>query len=224
MTNTGPAISLDTARLDAATASEGRSDDAILELVGSVARSDGRRFQLAVDIGCGQGDLHPKLREVASAYVGCDLVRYDGLSPEVEFRRADLNGHFPFDDGFADLVVSAETIEHLENPRHFLREITRIARAGARIIITTPNQLSLLSKLCLLVKNRFSAFLPVHYPAHITALLESDLVLAAKEAGLDHVRIVYSDSGRIPGTARHWPRALRGRPFSDNLALVAAKP
>jgi hypothetical protein len=35
---------------------------------------------------------------------------------------------------------------------------------------------------------------------------------------------VYSDDGRIPGTARHWPSGFKGSLFSDNLAYVARRP
>jgi hypothetical protein len=41
---------------------------------------------------------------------------------------------------------------------------------------------------------------------------------------LEQACIMYSNSGRIVGTARHWPKHFRGRLFSDNLALVAVKP
>jgi hypothetical protein len=94
------------------------------------------------------------------------------------------------------------------------------------VVVTTPNQLSLLSKLTLVVKNQFNAFTerPGSYPAHITALLEVDLVRIARECGLVEVGIRYTDSGRIPGTARHWPRPLGGRAFSDNVLLEARRP
>ena len=46
-----------------------------------------------------------------------------------------------------------------------------------------------------------------------------------EELGLQNARIVYSDDGRIPGTARHWPSRFKGCCwFSDNLAYVARKP
>src|SRR5262244_2662429 len=108
------------ARRAAACASEGRSEDAILRMIGQAVRSAGRRFQFAVDIGCGRGDLQPKLSLFADRYIGCDLLRYEEFPDGVELRLADLNGRFPFEDATADLVVSAETIEHLENPRAFL--------------------------------------------------------------------------------------------------------
>ena len=61
---------------------------------------------------------------------------------------------WPVDSEQFDLVVCAETIEHLENPRAVFRELTRVARRDGWIIVTTPNQLSLLSKLTLVVKNQ----------------------------------------------------------------------
>jgi SAM-dependent methyltransferase len=213
-------------RTAAAKRSEGRSDSPILEMVSRIVRAQAVRAELLIDVGCGHGDLFAALRGAFTAYVGCDLVRYEGFptDPTAEFRLADLNGAIPVETSSADLAVSVETIEHLENPRAFLRELTRIARPGGTIIVTTPNQLSFLSKLSLVLKNRFAAFQDVHYPAHIVALLESDLLRIANEAGLVGARIVYSDQGRIPGTARHWPSPLKGRTFSDNLGLVARKP
>jgi hypothetical protein len=79
------------------------------------------------------------------------------------------------------------------------------------------------------VKNQFSAFLevPGQYPAHLTALLPIDLVRIAKENGLIDIRVSYSQSGRIPGSARHYPEPLSRfapRSFSDNVILTARKP
>ncbi len=51
------------------------------------------------------------------------------------------------------------------------------------MIVTTPNQLSLLSKLTLVLKNEFNAFQAGSYPAHLTALLEADLRRIGVECG-----------------------------------------
>jgi hypothetical protein len=95
-------------------------------------------------------------------------------------------------------------------------------------VVTTPNQLSLLSKLSLLLTNQFPAFkeAPGLYPSHLTALLEIDLVRMARECGLVDVAVLYSNRGRFPGTPLHWPAWLgfRGRLFSDNVLLAARKP
>ena len=52
------------------------------------------------------------------------------------------------------MVVSIETIEHLENPRALFRELVRALRPGGLLLVTTPNQLSVLSKLCFVLKDR----------------------------------------------------------------------
>ena len=112
-------------------------------------------------------------------YLGVDVVRYDGLPEGIEFIPFDLDsGKVSLADGSADLVCAVEVIEHLENPRAFVRELVRLAKPGGFVIVTTPNQLSLLSKLTFILKNQFNAFqeAPGLYPAHITALLEIDLI------------------------------------------------
>jgi hypothetical protein len=101
------------------------------------------------------------------------------------------------------MMVSVKTIEHLENPRSFMRrQLARLARPGGPAIVTTPNQLSPLSKTTLVLKNQFNAFQekPGLYPAHLTALLEVDLLRIATECGLVRSTIRYTDSGRIPFT------------------------
>jgi hypothetical protein len=105
--------------------------------------------------------------------------------------------------------------------------LLRITKPEGLIIVTTPNQLSLLSKLTLIFKNQFNAFKesPGCYPAHITALLEVDLIRIAAESQLTSIEIHYTNHGRIPGTNYNWPQQLgfRGRLFSDNLILSALK-
>ena len=66
-----------------------------------------------------------------------------------------------------------------------------------------------------------------HYPAHRTALLESDLCRITEACGLDLLEIGYSIQGRIPLTGGHYPAAMSRRwprALSDNLMIVAKKP
>jgi 2-polyprenyl-3-methyl-5-hydroxy-6-metoxy-1,4-benzoquinol methylase len=124
-------------------------------------------------------------------------------------------------------VTAVETIEHLENPWAFGRALARIVKPGGWIAITTPNQLSLLSLLTLVTRRRFSAFQDSHYPAHRTALLESDLERMAAAAGLEDLEVTYTHHGRVPLTAIHYPEALARmfpRALSDNLMLIARRP
>ena len=178
-----------------------------------------------VDVGCGTGNLRRVAGDRFTRYIGADVVRYDGFPADGEFRTIDTNtGHVQLGDGVADVVTAVETIEHVENPRAFARELTRLCRPGHWVVVTTPNQLSLLSKLTLVLRNEFNAFRAGSYPAHLTALLEVDLRRIASECGWTDVAIRYTGEGRIPGTSRHYPgwlSRLFPRALSDNVALAA---
>ncbi len=45
----------------------------------------------------------------------------------------------PFPDYYFDMIVSFETIEHLEHPENFLKEVKRTLKPGGIIIISCPN-------------------------------------------------------------------------------------
>jgi SAM-dependent methyltransferase len=160
-------------------------------------------------------------------YIGIDAVRYEDFPDQAEFFLLDVDsGCIPFPEGSADVVAAVEVIEHLENPRDFMRKLTALAKPGGWVIVTTPNQLSFLSLLTLILKHKFQAFQDVHYPAHLTALLEIDLRRIAGECGLTRIDIDYTLAGRIPGTALHYPRFLSRwfpRALSDNVLVIGQK-
>jgi 2-polyprenyl-3-methyl-5-hydroxy-6-metoxy-1,4-benzoquinol methylase len=180
-----------------------------------------------LDVGCGQGELWRFVSRRFETYLGADAVHYERFPAGVAFFQIDLDsGRVPLPDACADVVAAVETIEHLENPRFFARELTRLAKPDGWIIVTTPNQLSLLSKLTLVLKNEFNAFQSSSYPAHLSALLEVDLRRIALECNWTNVDVKYSKCGRIPGTRWHWPKLIsRGWPrlFSDNVLLIGRR-
>ncbi len=211
--------------------SAGQSDESVHSLVHRVLQAREEHYEQAVDLGCGKGDAAIALRRLYAKYKGVDVVPYPDFPRHLDlsFVQADLEElPLPLEDASADLVVSVETIEHLENPRAFVREMVRIARPGGRIVLTTPNQLSLTSKLHLVFRNQFHAFqeAPGLYPSHISALVEEDLKRIARESGLTEIEVHFTNCGRIPFTRRRWPSVLgaRGRWFSDNILLTARRP
>lgn len=188
------------------------------------------REGVLIDVGCGTGGLWHVLSKYFSGYVGADAVKYAGFPEILSFCKTELNaGRINLPDSAGDVVASVETIEHLENPRALVRELVRLAKPGGWVIITTPNQLSFSSLACLFLKGRFQQFQEGGeggYPTHITALLEVDLVRIACENSLTDISVEFSNSGRVPFTAMHWPRfwPFRGRRFSDNLLVMGRRP
>jgi len=213
--------------------SGGESAAVIHDAVLKALQERGVRAHSLLDVGCGTGSLRARVQSICQRYIGADAVRHQGFPVGAEFVLANLDsGRVALPDGACDVVACIETIEHVENPRALMRELVRLTAPGGWLVVTTPNQLSLLSKLTLLTKNEFVHFQerPGLYPAHISALLEVDLLRICRENGLENITVRYTGRGRVPFTARNWPNALRattgakGRAFSDNVLVLARKP
>ena len=204
----------------------GESEDAIYTAAAALLRQR-RAKGLVVDIGCGIGRFRGFAGDFIEDYLGIDVVRHPSLPSDVTFAGANLDRDpIPLGSDTADVVVAIETIEHLENPRAFVRELSRILKPGGWLVVTTPNQLSLLSLLSLAIKGRFVAFQDAYYPIHCTALLPIDLLRMASDCGLSGVELHFTASGRMPLTRVHYPTALARlfpQQLSDNVLLVAGK-
>jgi O-antigen biosynthesis protein len=95
----------------------------------------------ALDLGCGDGRLTRFLR--ARSIVGADpsLVALERAARRVRGLRAvrvSPDEPLPFDDFSFDLVLCAETIEHVRDIQLFLSEARRVLKPGCRLALTTP--------------------------------------------------------------------------------------
>jgi 2-polyprenyl-3-methyl-5-hydroxy-6-metoxy-1,4-benzoquinol methylase len=218
-------------RITAAQASGGVSDASIYRMVIRNIQQNDLRGSL-LDFGAGKGVLTSLLLETQrfSRIAAADLQENPGeLGSNVEWIAADLNDCIPCASESFDVIVAAEIIEHLENPRIVARELFRLLRPGGTLLLTTPNNESWRSLISLAIRGHYIAFNDGSYPAHITALLRTDIVRVVTEAGFDTPIFDYSDHGGIPGWPTiTWQRIsmglLRGLRFSDNLLALARKP
>ena len=199
----------------------------ILDIIGSQALRG-----VVLDYGAGVGQLTSRLlsTEQFSRVEAADLMeRSQSVHRDIVWHRQDLNRPLEVPNETYDLVVAAEIIEHLENPRATMRDWYRILRPGGQLIMSTPNNESFRAILHLIFRGHFVLFADSCYPAHITALTRKDVERIVKEAGFDCLQFRYSDVGGLPGQPNTtWQRlsfgALRGRRWSDNIIAVARRP
>jgi len=143
-----------------------------------------------LDVGCGSGHLAMELSNFGEVY--CidieDSLIFEGLP----FRKADLNINIPHANDSFSLVTATEVIEHLENPRHFLREVYRVLKKGGTAILTTPDISSFKSRLYYLLKGKLFGFRDDDYniSGHINAMTRYDFERICKELDfkIEHIR------------------------------------
>jgi 2-polyprenyl-3-methyl-5-hydroxy-6-metoxy-1,4-benzoquinol methylase len=58
--------------------------------------------------------------------------------PYVEQVKINTYSKLPFGDEYFDSVLTLETLEHVEQPLQFLLELHRVARPGARMVLSCP--------------------------------------------------------------------------------------
>lgn len=119
---------------------------------------------LVVDVGCGQGAyagdpivyrrrlrvLKGKCRQV----IGIDVDENAAENPFIDEFRPIQAETWPVESHTADLVVSDNVLEHIEDPENYFSEIHRILRPGGLVCIRTPNVLSYFGLVSRLVPNR----------------------------------------------------------------------
>lgn len=114
-----------------------------------------------LDLGAGQGALTQRLFDMGYEVSACDLFPEYFKYPKVKCERVDVTENFPYSDNTFDLVIAIEVTEHILDHENFFREINRILKPGGRLYISTPNILSLKSRMRFLFQGFPYAFKPL---------------------------------------------------------------
>jgi SAM-dependent methyltransferase len=95
----------------------------------------------ALDLGCGDGRLTAELGadEVIAADVSAvALERARRRVPAARALELEPDAPLPLGDSSVDLVLCAETLEHVRDVQLLLSEARRVLRAGGTLALTTP--------------------------------------------------------------------------------------
>ncbi|MEW5801281.1 MAG: methyltransferase domain-containing protein [bacterium] len=167
-----------------------------------------------LDLGAGEGAMSKRLASAGYYVEATEISEGRFQVNPVPCHCLDLNKDFAqlFNQKF-NAIVAIEIIEHLENPRHFLKNCRQLLDESGILFLTSPNVESWNSRLIFLKHGRFQFFGDVDYQnnGHITPLFswqieqilnETDFKLLHR-AGLNERfvwHLAYSYSGYPPMT------------------------
>ena len=95
----------------------------------------------ALDLGSGDGRLSAALDAAELTAADVSRVALERARPRLPGARLvelEPDAPLPFGDGAFDLVLTAETAEHVRDLQLFLSEIRRVLVPGGRLALTTP--------------------------------------------------------------------------------------
>lgn len=156
--------------------------------------------QRALDLGCGDGRLTGEIDagELVAADVSeVALARAGRRVPEARLVRLVPDEPLPLEGGEFDLVLCAETLEHVRDVQLLLSEIRRVLRPGGRLAVTTPAHGRSAALRALLIG--FERAFPPLSP-HLRFLTRRSLAGLLDELGFDGVR-VRRERGALLATA-----------------------
>jgi len=141
-----------------------------------------------VDVGCGDGAFIDFCsRQGAEVFfIDRDAARLATTEAKIKANQArsyraiqsDCDP-IPLEDSIGDLVICTEVLEHVADPRKFLDELIRVAKPGARLLITVPDSRS---------EKFVGATAPPQYfeePNHIRIFSAEDFSALVRDAGLE---------------------------------------
>ena len=152
-----------------------------------------------LDFGCHTGALIERLRNAEFRdLTGTDLKAHFQGAPAFPFVAADLNGEFlkQFSkNDYAALMVS-EVIEHLDNPRHFLRTARQLLRPNGLLVVTTPNVAFFEGRLKFLLHGELWGFGANNYMGqrHISPITREQVPIMLRECGFELVEMFTAGS------------------------------
>ncbi len=185
------------------------SDDIRIRTVLSLIEPSGGLVK-ALDVACFNGEVAEQIMRrlgPACEMHGIDIA--DSLGELVErrgihFQQADLNRGIDYPDDEFDFVFAGEIIEHMYDTEFFISELKRILEPGGRLIMTTPNMLSLGRRIMYLLGRPvymevalFFSYDGMQPAGHIRYFTRDSLVSLLAHHGFETVRCV-SDQVNLP--------------------------
>jgi ubiquinone/menaquinone biosynthesis C-methylase UbiE len=143
---------------------------------------------LILDVGCGSGWVAKEFLRKNKKVISLDISK---KNPLIVKQLYQSQNHFPlvadsfklpFNSHSVDCVIASEIIEHVIDPKEFLRELFRVAKKGGKVVISTPYKEKIRYVLCVHCNKKT----PVN--AHLHSFDEIILESFSKEIGAKKFR------------------------------------
>ena len=171
---------------------------AIADLVAANVDRQGK----LLDLGAYTGALISRLRDRGFGNVlAADLSNH--LTEEVDhIWLCDLNTPISetIDQHDIDCITAAETIEHLDDPRAFLRQCRALLKPGGKLVISTPNIGFFEGRIKFLLTGEMWGFGAKNYRSqrHISAISMGQMPLMLEECGFSCDAVLTTASFATP--------------------------
>ena len=147
----------------------------------------------ALDIGCGDGrltQLLPAERVTAADVSPVALERARARLPQARIVELEPDAALPLGDSAFDLVLCAETLEHVRDVQLLLSEARRVLRPGGTLALATPAH-GRATALAALVRGWGAVLDP--FSPHLRFFDRRSLARALDQMGFDCRRLERSD-------------------------------
>lgn len=90
-----------------------------------------------LDLGCGKVPLYHAYREYVTDNTCVDWENTQHVNEYLDFE-CDLTKVLPFEDEEFDTIILSDVLEHIPNPEHLWKEMSRILSIDGKIIVNVP--------------------------------------------------------------------------------------
>ena len=166
--------------------------------------------------------LHGKLIDSASELIGVDIddQSIDFLQEKgiTNILKVDMN-NIETINFQPEIIVFGETIEHLDNIKNGLATLTRIMDKDSRLLISTPNALSLLNILNALLRKEHC------HPDHVVNFTPKTLeqCLLRSNLAVDELNFSFLNRKRFSVYKRIWRKFAVVFPWYSETLVVSCK-
>jgi SAM-dependent methyltransferase len=163
------------------------------EAVAAIVKKYCQRDTRILELGAYTGAMIQRLRDLGySAITAADLDNHLILD-DVPHLTCDFNTQFApiFRDERFDCIIATEVIEHLDDPRAFLRQCRSLLTDGGVVVVTTPNIGFFEGRIKFLLTGELWGFGGKNYLSmrHISPISIEQFPLMLEESGFDALEL-----------------------------------